>query len=66
MAFMARRCEHVHRVELRMSFIWGCCGNIRSVPKAPCIIYPRISYFGHACVKLNFVLISRLSGKFTT
>ena len=34
----------------------GCCSNVASVPKAPFISYSRISYFGHACPKLNFVL----------
>ena len=29
-------------------------------------VYSRISYFGHACPKLYFVLISRLTGKYAT
>ena len=33
------------------------------VPKAQFISYSRISYFGHACPKLNIVLISHLAGK---
>ena len=32
--------------------IWGCCGNVASLPK-----YLSISYFRHACLKLNLVLI---------
>ena len=43
--------------------IFGCCGNVASVSKAPLISYSRVSYFGHACPKLNLVLISRLIGK---
>ena len=41
----------------------GCCGNVASVTKAPFIILSRISYFGHACPKLNFVFFSRLAGE---
>ena len=37
-----------------------------SLPKAPFISYSRISYFGHICSKLNFVLISHLTGKCAT
>ena len=55
---MAIGCEHVHRLELRKSLKFlGSCGHVASVPKAPFISYSRISYFGHACPKLNFVLI---------
>ena len=45
-----------------------CRGNVASVPKALCISYSRISYFGHACPKINIVLvlISRLTGKCAT
>ena len=43
--------------------IFGCCGNVASVSKAPFISYSRVSYFGHACPKLNLVLISRLIGR---
>ena len=46
-------------------YILGCCGNIVSVPKAPCVSYSRIPYFRHACPKLNRVLISRSTGKKT-
>ena len=60
---MTIRCEHVHRLQLRTSL--GCCGNVASVPKAPYISYSRISYFGHACPKLNFVFISLLTGPST-
>ena len=42
------------------------CGNVASVPKAPFISYSRISYFGHACPKLNFVPSPRLTGKCAT
>ena len=41
----------------------GCCVNIASVPKAPCISCSRFFYFGHGCPKLNLVLISRLAGQ---
>ena len=35
---MAIRCEHIHRLDLRKSFkIFGRCGNVASVPKAPVI-----------------------------
>ena len=37
------------------------CGNVASVLKAPFISYSCISYFGHACLKLNLVLISHLT-----
>ena len=46
--------------------IFGCFGNVASVPKAPFISYSRIFYFGHTCPKLNFVVISRLTGKCAT
>ena len=32
-----------------------------SVQKGPLISYSGISYFGHTCPKLNFVLFSRLT-----
>ena len=44
-------------------YIFGCCGNVESVPKALFISYSRISPFGHVCPKLNFGLISRSTGK---
>ena len=31
----------------------GYCGNVANVPKAQFVSYSRISYFGHACLKLN-------------
>ena len=46
--------------------ISGWCSNVASVPKAPFISYSRFSYFGHACPKLNLILISRLTGKRAT
>ena len=48
--------------------ILGSCGNVARVAKAPFIIYSCISYCGHACPKLNFVLMSRLllTGKCAT
>ena len=46
--------------------ILGCYGNVASVPKAPFISHSRISYFGYACPKLNFILISHLAGKCAT
>ena len=36
------------------------------MPKATFISYSRISFFRHACPKLNLVLISRLAGKRAT
>ena len=60
-------CEHIHRLEFaEVFYISGCCGNVASVPKAPFISYSRISYFGHACPKLNLLLVSRLTGKCAT
>ena len=59
---MAIKCEHVHRI-VKVFKILGCCGYVASVPKAPFISYSRISYFEHACPKINFVLISRLTDK---
>ena len=41
-------------------------GKVASVPKATFISYSRISYFRHACPKLNLVHISRLTGKRAT
>ena len=31
--------EHVHRLELRIFFNLGCCGNVASVRKTPFISY---------------------------
>ena len=40
---MAIRYEHVHRPEVKKSFIFlGCSGNVWSLPKAPFISYSRI------------------------
>ena len=36
------------------------------MPKAPFISYSCISYFGHACLNLNIVSISLLTGKCAT
>ena len=44
----------------------GCCVNVAIMPNAPFISYSCISYFGHACPKLNIVLISCLTGKCAT
>ena len=56
--------EHGDELELWKSFtILGCCDNVASVPKAPFIIYSRISHFGHACPEIKNVLIPRLTGK---
>ena len=33
----------------------GRCGNVAKVTKAPFISYSYISYFCHACLKINFV-----------
>ena len=44
----------------------GRCGRVASEPKNPFITYSCISYFGHACLKLNYVLISLLTGKCAT
>ena len=46
--------------------ILGGSGKVASVPNAPFISDSRISYFGHACPKLNLVLMSRLTGKYAT
>ena len=52
---MAMRCENVLRLELRKSFkFWAA---VASVPKTPFISYSRISYFGHAYLKLNLLFI---------
>ena len=59
---MAIRCEHVHRLELRKSFKFWATVERSKCPKTPVISYPSISYFRHACPKLNFVLIYRLTG----
>ena len=56
-------CEHVHRLELRKL---SCCGNATSLPKTRFISYSCISYFGHACLKLNLVLFTFLIGKCAT
>ena len=43
---MVIRCEHVHRLKLRKSFIfWASVCNVASVPKAPFISYSHISFF---------------------
>ena len=47
-------------------YILGCRVNLANVPKASFISYCRISYFRHACSKLNLVIISRLTGKRAT
>ena len=53
--------EHGDELELWRSLtILGYCDNVASVPKAPFIIYSRISSFGHACPEINNVLIPRL------
>ena len=64
--FIVEVFEHVHRLEfiVEVFYTLGRCGNVASVPKAPftCFIsYSRISYFGHAWPKLNFVLNYSLS-----
>ena len=46
--------------------MFGCCGNVASVPKTPFISYSHISYFEHAWPKLNFVFISQLARKCAT
>ena len=46
--------------------IFGCCGNVASVPKTKFICYSCIFYFGHACPKLTIALIPLLTDKFTT
>ena len=62
---MSIRCENVHRFELPKSFTFWV-GSIASVPEAPFSSYSCISNFGHVCLKLNFVLIPRLTGKCAT
>ena len=64
-------CEHVHGLELRKSFKFRVAvrGKVASVPKT--LInrnyqYSCTSYFGHACLKLNLVLLSLLTGKCAT
>ena len=54
-------CEHVHELELRK----GWCGNVASVPKTPFNSYSCISELGHAYLKINLVLISLLTGKYS-
>ena len=58
--------EHIHKLELLKSFkYWAAVrGNVASVPKVPC--YSCISYFEHAYLKINLVLISHLTGKCAT
>ena len=56
-------CKHVHRLELRSLLNVGLLCNATNVPKTPFICYYCISYFGHACLRLNLVLISVLTGK---
>ena len=58
--------EYTYTRIAEVFYILGCFGNVASVPKAPVISYSCISYFGHACLKLKFALISRLTGKCTT
>ena len=39
---------------------FGLLWQRRECAESPFISYSRISYFGHACSNLNFILISRL------
>ena len=41
------------------------CDKCR-LPKSPFISYSCIPYFGHACLKLNLVLLSLLTGEYAT
>ena len=43
--------------------ILGCRGNLSSVSKAQFISCSRINYFEHACLAINLVFISRLTGE---
>ena len=43
----------------------GCCGNVASVSETP-FISSCISYFEHACLKSNLVIISLLTGECAT
>ena len=52
----------VHRVFLNLCY----CGNVGSVQKTLIISDSCISYFGHVCLKLNLLLISRLTVKCAT
>ena len=56
---MAIRCEHVHRLDCGSQLNFGLLWQ-----RSKCV--SRISYFEHACPKLNFVLISHLTGKCAT
>ena len=59
-------CEHRLELHIDIFYILGCCGNVANVPKAPFISHSSISFSGHACPKLNFTLIFRLTGKCET
>ena len=50
-------CQHVYRLELRIRLL--NCGLL--LQRIKCIFYS-----GHACLKLNLVLISHLTGKCAT
>ena len=43
-----------------------CCGNVAMCRKPHLSVYSSILYFEHAYPKLNFVLISPLTGKCAT
>ena len=49
---------------LKFGLLWQ---RVSSVSKVSFISYSPISYFGHACPKLSFVLVSRLgpTGRYT-
>ena len=58
---MAIRCEHVHRLELwKFGLLW------QRSKCADSPIYHLFLCFLFACPKLNFVIISRLTGKRAT
>ena len=63
---MAIRCEHVLRLELRKSLQILAAVQRSKFAESPVYQFSRISYFGHACPKINFGLISRLTGKCAT
>ena len=50
----------------KVFWIVGCCGNVTSIPKTPFIGFSSISYFEHACLKLNLDLILLLPGVWAT
>ena len=59
----AVRREHVGiQVFLNFGLLW----QRSKCDERPIYEYFHISYFGHACSKLNFVLISRITGKCAT